>query len=163
MRVERNKTAKGVRGGSLVLFLGWALLAGWAQLPVGGGSQGKALREIDDPHTGERWLLVRNDENPGGPGRLVRIAAGGNVPDGTALRRAEVTESAAPPIIRSGDRVRLEEHTAVVDAVLEARAMTPAAAGAVFNARLTIGGKVVRAVALGPGRAAFQAETGARP
>ena len=51
---------------------------------------------------------------------------------------------------------------------LEARAMNAAAAGAVFAARLTIGGKVVRAVALGPGRAVLQAqalqpETGARP
>ena len=39
----------------------------------------------------------------------------------------------------------------MVDAVLEARALRPAAVGAVFEARLAIGGRVVRVVALGPG------------
>jgi hypothetical protein len=67
------------------------------------------------------------------------------------------------PVIRAGDRLIVEEHTALVDAVLEARALTPAAPGSAFDARLTVGGRVVRAVALGPGRAALQLETGARP
>jgi len=181
MRVASMRTAKGVKGRSLwlALVLGLALVPGWAQPPASGrtqtilssgeltpelwqgGARGEVLREIDDPHTGERWLLIRNGENPGGPGHLVRITAGGHRFAGALPAHAE--EAAQPPIIRSGDRLRIEEHTAVVDAVLEARAVTPAAAGAVFNARLTIGGKVVRAVALGPGRAAFQRETGVRP
>ena len=37
--------------------------------------QGEVVREIDDPHTGDRWLLRRNDQVPGGPGRLVQVAA----------------------------------------------------------------------------------------
>ena len=36
-------------------------------------------------------------------------------------------------------------------------------AGSALEVRLAIGGRVVRAVALGPGRAAFQPETGVRP
>jgi hypothetical protein len=67
------------------------------------------------------------------------------------------------PVIRVGDRLIVEEHTAVVDAVLEARALNPAAVGAPLDVRLTIGGNVVRVVALGSGRAALVAEAGMRP
>ena len=31
-------------------------------------SRGEIVREIDDPHTGDRWLLVRDASHPGGPG-----------------------------------------------------------------------------------------------
>jgi hypothetical protein len=72
--------------------------------------------------------------------------------------------SAAPvalpaPILHSGDRLIVDEHTAVVDAQLEAVAMGPAAAGGSLNVRLAIGGRVVRAVATAPGRAVLQEET----
>jgi hypothetical protein len=67
------------------------------------------------------------------------------------------------PVIRAGDRLIVEEHTAVVDAVLEARALNPAAAGAPLDVRLTMGGNVVRVVAVGPGRAALLTEIGIRP
>jgi flagella basal body P-ring formation protein FlgA len=66
-------------------------------------------------------------------------------------------------VIRSGDRLIVEEHTDVVDARLVGRALNSVALGSVFNVRLAIGGKVVRAVALGPGRAALKQETGVRP
>jgi hypothetical protein len=46
-----------------------------AALVAPGGGQGEVVREIDDPHTGDRWLLKRNDQAPGGPGRLVLVAA----------------------------------------------------------------------------------------
>lgn len=123
------------------------------------GVQGEVVREIDDPHTGNRWLLLRNDLLPGGPGRLVLVAAHRNAPGG-ATWRAESQTGATQllPVIRAGDRLIVEEHTARVDAVLEARALTPAAPGAALDVRLTIGGHVVRAIALGPGRAALQGE-----
>jgi hypothetical protein len=124
--------------------------------------QGQLYREIDDPSTGERWLLLRNREFPGGPGRFVRVATSGNAAGGGSEPLASQL-AAALPVIRSGDRVVVEEHTAVVDAVLEARAMKPAAVGAAFEVRLSLGGRVVRVVALGPGRAVFEPETGARP
>ena len=126
--------------------------------------QGEVVREIDDPHTGDRWLLRRNDQVPGGPGRLMLVAAHRNAAGGATPRAAGVTGDAQIlPVIRSGDRLILEEHTARVDAVLEARAMNPAALGALLDVRLTIGGNVVRAIALGPGRVALQTRTGARP
>jgi len=122
------------------------------------------VREIDDPHTGDRWLLMRSHGSSGGPGRMVlagshRDVAGGAT-GGTATQADDVR---LIPVIRSGDRLIVEEHTAVVDAVLEARALQPSATGGELDVRLTIGGNVVRAVALGPGRAALLTETGRRP
>jgi len=127
-------------------------------------AQEEIVREIDDPYTGDRWLLMRNGQFPGGPGRLVmatahRNAAGGA--SGGVTRQPD--EARLIPVIRVGDRLIVEEHTAVVDAVLEARALNPAAVGAPLDVRLTIGGNVVRVVALGSGRAALVAEAGMRP
>jgi len=128
---------------------------------LGQGVQGEVVREIDDPHTGDRWLLERNDQNPGGPGRLVLVAAHRNLSGGARLQPAgEAHEVEVLPVIRSGDRLIVEEHTALVDAVLEARALSPAALGSALEVRLAIGGNRVRAIALGPGRAALQ---GIRP
>jgi hypothetical protein len=126
----------------------------------------QVVREIDDPHSGARWLLLRDREHPAGPGRLVHLGEGEN----PAGRRdlggtADLAAEAAPalPVIRSGDRLIIEENTAVVEARLEAVALGPAAPGSAFRVRLTIGGRVARAVALGPGRAAFLPELEARP
>ncbi len=130
---------------------------------------GQLYREIDDPHNGDRWLLVRNEEFPGGPGRMVRVVAARNAAGGSFGLAGQTTGQPATetapalPVIRPGDRLIVEEHTAVVDARLEARALMPAAVGAAFSARLMIGGQVVRVVALGPGRAVLEPVTGARP
>lgn len=67
------------------------------------------------------------------------------------------------PVVRTGDRLTVEEHTQIADAYLEAVALGPASVGSVLNVRLKIGDRVVRAVALGPGRAAFAPELEARP
>lgn len=144
--------------------------AACGQLPGAPRAQGETLREICDPHTGDRWLLVPNDEVPGGPGRLILAAAERDTASGALAQPLKLARRANPtnethllPVIRAGDRLIVEEHTAVADAVLEARALNPAALGSTFNVRLKIGGKVLRAVALGPGRAALEAEKGVRP
>ena len=62
-------------------------------------------------------------------------------------------------MIHAGDALVVEEHTAVVDARLEAVALAPAAVGAEFSARLKVGGKVVRAGALAAGRAVLAPES----
>jgi hypothetical protein len=59
----------------------------------------------------------------------------------------------AVPIIHPGDPVLVEEHSAVVDAVLEAVALGPAVEGGLFPARLKVGGRVLRVAAVAPGRA----------
>jgi hypothetical protein len=116
------------------------------------------VREIDDPHNGDRWLLVRDPGHPAGPGRLLLVSAVRREP--LNVRQAGPEAKAPAPVIRSGDRVIVEENTPVVEARLEAVAMGPAQPGSAFNVRLAVGGRVVRAIAVGPGRAAFQEETG---
>jgi len=68
----------------------------------GQGVPGEIVRELDDPHTGDRWLLVRNDQFPGGPGRLVsglRLKA--NLTGVAALRTGwRERESAVPSCYR---------------------------------------------------------------
>ena len=154
--------AQSLAGGHAQVMLSSGGLASVETLGL--GVEGEVVREIDDPHTGDRWLLVRNDQVPGGPGRMVLVAAHRNPSGGNAVRAvAERHEATLLSVIRAGDRLIVEEHTARVDAVLEARALTPAALGDAFDVRLTIGGNRVRAIAMGPGRAALQPMTGIRP
>lgn len=119
-------------------------------------AQGEIVREIDDPHTGDRWLLMRDNNLPGGPGRLVLVAGERNRAGAIQRPANWGSETLHLPMIRAGDQLIVEEHTAIADAVLEARAMNPAALGSMLNVRLAIGGRVVRAVAAGPGRASIQ-------
>jgi hypothetical protein len=131
----------------------------------------RVVREIRDPDSGACWLLIRDGAHPGGPGRLVlaekppllesRNQGAENRPP---LRPAAESSYATPvPVLHAGERLIVEEHTPVVEAHLEAVALGPAAIGEEFDVRLRVGGKVVRAVALGPGRAEFKAEREARP
>lgn len=123
---------------------------------------GEIVREIDDPHLGDRWLLIRDSSHPGGPGRLVLMASPSNQvrQDQAGVGPSEVE---LRPVIHAGERLIVEENTALVEARLEAVALGPALAGAPLDVRLAIGGKVVRATALAPGRAAFLTEREARP
>ena len=123
-----------------------------AAMPAAGDVQ----REIDDPHLGNRWLLMRDPNRPGGPGILFQAAAG-------QIAAPAQTKSVVLPVIRVGDRLIVEENTQLVEARLEAVALSPAQPGSAFNVRLVAGGKIVRAVALGPGRAAFAPVRGTRP
>jgi len=117
---------------------------------------GELLKEIDDPCTGNRWLLLRDAADPAGPGRLV-LAGGPQTGSGSA---PEPLHAPGPTlIIRAGDALIVEEHTARVDARLQAVALSRAEFGARFTARLKIGGRVVRVVAVAPGRAIFAPES----
>ena len=117
---------------------------------------GDVFCEINDPNTGERWLLLRDSSHRGGPGRLVLSAHFENGEGGKAgnhfLSEADI------PVIHAGDPLIVEEHTAVVDARLEAVALGTAAKGGVITVRLKIGGRMVRVVALGRGRAELAPE-----
>lgn len=108
---------------------------------------GEVLREIDDPANGCRWLLERDAQHPGGPGRMVLVAG-----MATGLRESAATQLPVP-VIRAGDPLLLEAHTATMDAELEAVALAPAAVGSELEVRLKIGGRVLRAAAVAPGRA----------
>jgi hypothetical protein len=122
-----------------------------------------AEREIDDPATGDRWILMRDAAHPEGPGRMALIS-----PQRTESRfgsargagTANVTFSTPVLVIHGGDKVTVEEHTPVVDARLEAVALGAAAQGNPFRVRLTIGGEVILAVATAPGHAVVAAPIG---
>jgi len=121
----------------------------------------EVVREIDDPGTGNRWLLVRDWNRPGGPGRLLLLAGSPRLAQpAPASARSAAGESTFPapaaPVIRAGDSLVVEESTPVVEARLAATALGPAAPGAAFEARLQIGGKIVRVRALAPGRARLE-------
>lgn len=124
---------------------------------------GQVLRQIEDPSTGNLWLLLRDRSRPAGPGRLVLARQRSNTQRAISGGPAEPLSAGERPVIHTGDALTVEEHTAVVDARLEAVALEPAVKGAHFKARLKIGGKVVRVVAVSPGRADFAAESEVEP
>jgi hypothetical protein len=105
------------------------------------------LREIYDPHSGLRWLLMKCEEHPGGPGYLVAVKMG---------ERGGPAVPMIAPVIHAGDPVVVEEHSAVADAVLEAVALGSAVKGGLFPVRLKVGGRVVQVRAVVPGRAEFR-------
>ncbi len=124
---------------------------------------GAFLREIDDPFTGNLWLLLRDPDRPAGPARLVLAGQRtsfqerkGNGP----LPSAPVAEE---PVIHAGDALLVEEHTPVADTRLEAVALGSAVKGACLRARLKIGGRVVKVEAVSPGHAVFGLESKVEP
>ena len=123
--------------------------------------RGALIRVMVDPNLGDRWLVLRDSACHGGPGRLVHASQSGPAFK-SALHASPITvprPQSAPlrprPIIRAGDRLVLEENSPVAVVRLAAVALESATAGSSFRARVETGGRVVRAVALGPGHAAF--------
>jgi hypothetical protein len=120
------------------------------------------LRQIDDPGAHGSWLLIRDPAHRAGPGRFIWVPrTQTNHAQGDT--RGSFTPMAYKPVILAGDRLVIEEETPIVEARLAATALEPAPVGSAFNARLEIAGKVVRAIALGPGRAQFASETQSAP
>jgi hypothetical protein len=161
-QVATEQPAREQKAGSQVLLGVTRMDSMQATLP------GRLLRVIEDANLGDRWLLVRDGKHPGGPARLVldTEARRERLRRAPAVAPGEADLTAPPlpaPLIRTGDRLVVEENTPVVEARLEAVALGPAWAGSKLNVRLEIGGRVVRAVALAPGRAALQPEAVGRP
>ena len=140
-----------------------AVRAQTAARVVASASVGEVLREIDDPATGDLWLLVRDPSLPAGPGRLLLVRHGDRLKAGASGKILTPARVVAQPIVHAGGQVLIEEHTPVVEARLEAVAMEPAVQGASFRARLTIGGAVVRVTAVSPGHAVLGAMSEAEP
>lgn len=145
----------------------WSHPAGPAHPEAAWWTQG-ALRVIHDPSTGARWLVVRDPQHPGGPGRLVRAKDESQDPGASGVRmaggqgREPVT---APPrlVVRGGESLAVEDKSPMVETHLEAVALGPAALGETLLARLRPGGSVVRVVALGAGRARLAAVSLVQP
>lgn len=126
-----------------------------------GRFQCQMVREIDDLHTGDRWLLMRDTGN-GGPGRMVlagkgsqeRTGESGNRLEGRSMQKATpAAMSTNASVIYAGDSIIVEENSPSVQARFEAIALKNAALGASLNVRLVIGRTVVHVTAVGKGRA----------
>lgn len=117
------------------------------------------VREIDDPGSNVRWLLVEDPAHPCGPGRMIALARGEGMHGVSTLRANSVRP---PAVIHAGDRVQVVEHTPVVDTSIAAVALASAAPGEPLRVRVRVGGRVLLARALGPGLAAL-APAGERP
>jgi hypothetical protein len=129
-----------------------------------------AVRILRDPVmvASSCWLLERDPIHPEGPGRWLQVPireTGDAIPfDGDSADLAlGVVADHARPIIRGGDQLMIEENSKLVDARLQAVALQSASTGEIFAVRLRSTGKLVRAVAMAPGRAEFAQGTGVRP
>ena len=131
------------------------------------------VREIDDQATGLRWVVLRDQAHPGGPGRLFvapgpvarhRMALGTKslLASGAAPAQNSTQISALRPVIRQGEHLIIEEHSAVVDARLEAVALSSAKAGELLKVRLIPGGNILKVKALAAGSAMLP-DTEVRP
>lgn len=118
----------------------------------------RVLREIKDPSSGARWFILHDASHPAGPGRMLPASDFAAAGSGSASAANE-----PPDVIHRGDRVVVEEHTDAAESYLESVSLGGAPAGSAFEVRLKIGGKVVRAVAMAPGRAVLMPSRRAQP
>ncbi len=146
-------TTRRCPGLDMLLFLALISLASHGQAPlpkhssyrrsVEGVEASGIAREIDDPSSGDRWLLVRSDGFPGGPGRLFLVSRDESQEFPPVLVH-NPPAGASVPVIRAGDTLAVEEHTELIDARFEAIALGPARTGDVFRVRVKLGGAVLR-------------------
>ncbi len=138
--------------------------------PANSAAVQEAVKEIDDPAIGDRWLLVKDAGHPGGPGRLVKVSGMGDAleADATAkpvkeVRRKQSATVAMPGataivppkkvIVHGGQRIVVEQNSPVLTARFEAVALEPAVKGQRIEARLGFNKRRVWVIVLGPGRA----------
>jgi hypothetical protein len=117
------------------------------------------LRILKDPVLDSScWLLKRDPTHPEGPGTWFRTSLK-NIPilsDNAQLNAGSgVIGRPVHPVIRGGDQLVIEENSDLVDARLQAVALGPAVQGEALEVRLRTTGMVLRAVALGSGRASI--------
>jgi hypothetical protein len=127
------------------------------------GTRYRAVRIIDDPGTGHRWLLVQQVAHPEAPALLPQMPDNHScselpLEDFERQSPATANRKLARRVIHPGDFVILSEDTPVSDARLEATALQPAATGEALTVRLKLGGRLLRAVATAPGHAMVLAE-----
>ncbi|MGA2250431.1 hypothetical protein [Terracidiphilus sp.] len=120
----------------------------------GGAAGGRIVSEITDPGTGARWVLMRDVEHPAAPAYWLLAEAGKQRAAGAGAKATERNL-----VIRAGDKIVVEEQTAVMSAWLEATALTSAGSGGELRARLAIGGRVMAVRAIAPKTAEMEEET----
>jgi hypothetical protein len=125
---------------------------------------GEVRRELIDPCLGLHWQLVADPAHLGGPGRLVPVDETTALHVNDTLRAATTASGSSramllPIVIRPGDRLTVEQETAVIHAQLQAVALESGAVGDHLRVRLTtdknkamgIAGPVISVVATAKG------------
>ena len=113
----------------------------------------RVIRSFEDVGTHQSWTVVQDKKRPAAPARLVgpTILHGGRA---SAEESGEaLLQMASRLIIHAGDSLIVDEHTAIVDARLEATALGAAARGERLKVRLKTGDRIVPAIAMEPGQA----------
>lgn len=126
----------------------------------------RALRTTDDLSTGSQWVLTRDPVHPEAPGRWCKSVGkrmGPHLETHNGPRDPHMVLGSRPAVVHSGDRLLVVDHSAVVEARFDAVALNAAIVEGELYARLRFSGKIVRVVALGPGRATLAPEAGVRP
>lgn len=118
----------------------------------GAADPASVLRDIYDPSSGARWLLVRDPAHPGGPAKLLLLGASAAPVDRIPGTRIPSRDSLIPAIL-AGDEITLEVHSGAADGWLEAVALNPARLGASVQVRVKIDGRTLPAIAAGHRRA----------
>ena len=116
-----------------------------------------AVRALEDPSSHRGWLVMRYLARPEWPGRVVPLAQQSFCGDDASLPRgragARIALSGAEIVIRAGETLIVVEDTKAAHVELAATALGNARRGEVISARLRTGGKLVKMIATGPGRA----------
>ena len=118
-----------------------------------------AVRVVEDHSSHRQWLVERNLERPGWPGRVVPLRQQLLCGDEASLRRnstgKRMAGGASDMVIRAGEALIIVEDTKAAHAELTAIAVSNGRRGDEISARLRSSGKLVKAIAAGPGRAAL--------
>jgi hypothetical protein len=124
-------------------------------------SQTRVWREVTDPCLRQHWQWIVDARHPGWPARLVLI--GGRDGPADAGRAPAV-------VIRSGDRLTVDQNSGALTARFQAIALESAAPGELLQVRLTLAGDqpygvnsaaitpgpVIRVIATGRGEARWE-------
>lgn len=130
----------------IVLF--GTLLSLCVMLSVHSTRAQRVVRMIPDPGAHAVWILEVDSHHPAGPGRLTELREPGTSPASReSIAASPAASNPALPLIRAGDHVFIEQHTAHVDSWLSGVALEPAGLNTPFRLRLS-GGQVLRAIAI---------------
>ena len=111
-----------------------------------------AIRVIVDPHTHAQWLVERDSARPFRPARIRLITPAEVCPFTRSGHEAfRPFSSLRAAVIHAGEQVEVIEHTATVEARLEAIALSEAAVGETILVRLKANKRTVRGISLGSG------------
>ena len=110
-----------------------------------------------DPGTCKRWRYERNGDHPSWPPRLVMVSdevscsSQSNVNPGMKGQKTEWLRHHTI-IVLAGDELAVSDETAALLANLEGVALNNGSPGEVIGVRLRLGGRIMRAQVLAPGR-----------